>query len=221
MPKIYISGPMTGMPEYNVPAFNAAAKAWRALGWEVANPAESFGGDTTRSYCEYAAHDMMLLSTVDAIAMLPGWDGPMARGSVWEREVALLYGLPVLDAVQPIVPFTQRNSLPTEAKARKAVPLVRGLLDYFPAALAEVAHVSQVGNEQHNPGEDMHHARGKSTDHADCIARHLVERGTLDIDKLRHSAKIAWRALALLQEELERDGAPLPRGARAPKEEET
>ncbi len=98
------------------------------------------------------------------------------------------------------------------------MPLARGLLDYFPAALAAVAHVSKVGNDKHNPGEDMHHARGKSMDHADCIMRHLVERGVVDTDGLRHSAKAAWRALALLQEELEQcEGAPLPRGARPTK----
>lgn len=105
--------------------------------------------------------------------------------------------------------------LPTESKARKAIPLARGVLDYFPAALAAVARVSQAGNDKHNPGEPMHHARGKSMDHADCIARHLLERGSVDAeDGLPHSAKLAWRALALLQEELEAAGAPLARGAR-------
>jgi hypothetical protein len=62
----------------------------------------------------------------------------------------------------------------------------------------------------------MHHARGKSTDHADCILRHLIDRGTVDTDGIRHSAKVAWRALALLQLELEEAGAPLARGARLP-----
>jgi hypothetical protein len=105
--------------------------------------------------------------------------------------------------------------LPTSAADRKNIPMVRGLLDYFPAALAAVAAVSKKGNDQHNAGQPMHHARGKSTDHADCIVRHLVERGTVDTDGERHSAKVAWRALALLQEELEREaGAPLPRGAK-------
>lgn len=109
------------------------------------------------------------------------------------------------------------SPLPTGSAARKAVPLARGLLDYFPAALAAVAEVSKAGNDKHNPGEEMHHARGKSMDHADCILRHLVDRGTLDPeDGLRHSAKVAWRALALLQEELEAAGAPLARGARLP-----
>lgn len=95
------------------------------------------------------------------------------------------------------------KSLPTDKEVRKHSPIVAGLLDYFPAACAEVAHVSWVGNQQHNPGQQMHWARGKSGDHADCIARHLLERGTLDTDGLRHTAKVAWRALALLQEELE------------------
>lgn len=103
----------------------------------------------------------------------------------------------------------------TDSATRKTYPMARGLLDYFPDACAEVAKVSYVGNEKHNPGEEMHHARGKSTDHADCILRHLVGRGGFDGDT-RHSAALAWRALALLQEELEREkGLSLPRGARA------
>lgn len=108
------------------------------------------------------------------------------------------------------------QTLPTGSQERKDVPLVAGCLDYFPAALAAVAAVSKAGNDKHNPGEEMHHARGKSMDHADCIARHLVDRGTIDEeDGLRHSAKVAWRALALLQQELEDAGeAPLARGAR-------
>lgn len=90
-----------------------------------------------------------------------------------------------------------------DAKARKERPIARGVLDYFPDALAEVAHVSFIGNEQHNPGEVMHWAPAKSTDHADCILRHLIDRGKLDKDGLRHTAKVAWRALALLQTELD------------------
>jgi len=93
--------------------------------------------------------------------------------------------------------------LTTDAKTRKDTPMARGLLDYFPDACAAVAEVSRVGNDQHNPGQPMHWAKEKSTDHADCIVRHLVDRGGLDIDGLRHTAKIAWRALALLQTELE------------------
>jgi hypothetical protein len=107
------------------------------------------------------------------------------------------------------------SPLPSGSDARKAVPLVTGVLDYFPAALAEVAKVSKAGNDKHNPGQPMHHARGKSTDHADSLLRHLVDRGGVDPDTgVRHSAEVAWRALALLQQELEDAGAPLARGAR-------
>jgi hypothetical protein len=107
-----------------------------------------------------------------------------------------------------------KGALPTNPKARKDIPIVRGCLDYFPVALAAVAELSRIGNDQHNPGQPMHHARGKSTDHADCIVRHLMDRGTIDTDGVRHSTKVAWRALALLQEELEAVGAPLARGAK-------
>lgn len=117
-------------------------------------------------------------------------------------------------------PVGAAQTLPTDPTARKNTPMVRGLLDYFPAALAEVAAVSKAGNDQHNPGQPLHHARGKSTDHADCIVRHLMDRGTKDTDGQRHSAKVAWRALALLQEELEAEGAPLARGARKPDKKE-
>jgi hypothetical protein len=94
-------------------------------------------------------------------------------------------------------------NLPTDPRDRKERPITRGVLDYFPDAIAAVSNVSFVGNEQHNPGEEMHWARDKSSDHADCIARHLIERGTADNDGLLHTAKLAWRALALLQTELE------------------
>lgn len=99
------------------------------------------------------------------------------------------------------------TQLTTDAAARKAAPVVRGFLDYFPAATMEVAALSKTANEQHNPGEAMHWARDKSNDHADCLVRHLMERGTIDTDGVRHSAKVAWRAFALLEEELEAAGA--------------
>jgi hypothetical protein len=105
-------------------------------------------------------------------------------------------------------------TLPTDAAARKALPLATGVLDYFPDALAEVARCSQAGNDQHNPGQPLHWDRSKSGDEADALVRHLIQRGTVDSDGIRHSAKVAWRALALLQKELEAAGAPMARGAR-------
>lgn len=103
-----------------------------------------------------------------------------------------------------VVPKDMHSSLPTDSAARKRIPIATGLLDYFPDALAAVANVSFVGNEKHNPGQPLHWSREKSADHADCIGRHLLERGTIDpTTKVRHSAQLAWRALALLQIEIE------------------
>jgi hypothetical protein len=99
-----------------------------------------------------------------------------------------------------------RPVLPTTAAEREEIPLAEGCLDYFPLALAEVARCSKIANEQHNPGQPMHWARGKSTKHRDKIMKHLVDTGTMDTDNIRHSTKVAWRALALLQAELEEAG---------------
>lgn len=95
------------------------------------------------------------------------------------------------------------------AQERKERPLAKGVLDYFPDALMEVAHASFVGNEQHHPGEPLHWDMSKSTDEADALLRHLKDRGTFDTDGVRHSAKVAWRALANLQREImaEREAA--------------
>lgn len=95
------------------------------------------------------------------------------------------------------------SNLPTDAQERKHRPIASGVLDYFPDALAEVAYCSWVGNEQHNPGERLHWAKEKSTDEPDALMRHLIERGTYDGDGVRHSAKVAWRALAMLQREID------------------
>lgn len=94
-------------------------------------------------------------------------------------------------------------TLPTEAKERKSIPIFSGCLKYFPDALAAVAELSRIGNEQHNPGQPLHWDRNKSTDELDALTRHLFEAGTVDSDGVRHSVKVAWRALANLQKELE------------------
>lgn len=95
--------------------------------------------------------------------------------------------------------------LPVNAQERKQIPIVSGVLDYFPLAIAEVAKCSKAGNDQHHPDKELHWDKTKSNDHADCIGRHLIDRGKFDTDGQRHSAKLAWRALALLQLELEKE----------------
>lgn len=104
-------------------------------------------------------------------------------------------------------------SLPTNKQERKGLPICTGVLDYFPDALAEVAKASLAGNGQHVPGQRLHWAKEKSADEADALVRHLLERGTLDADGVRHTAKVAWRALALLQREIEDERATSARAA--------
>lgn len=100
---------------------------------------------------------------------------------------------------------TRATTLPEDAKERKRFPVGTGVLSYFPDALVAVAQVSYMGNEQHNPGQPLHWARGKSMDQDDTIIRHFLQRGLIDSDGQRHSAKLAWRALAMLQLEIEAD----------------
>lgn len=126
--------------------------------------------------------------------------------------------VPADDIAPPPAPAIapERNvSLTEDAKKRTEYPLVTGLLDYFPNALAEVARLSWLATQQHHPDQPMHWDRSKSTEHPDKMMRHLVDRGKLDDNNLRHSAMLAWRALANLQEELERDtGCPVSRASR-------
>jgi hypothetical protein len=97
------------------------------------------------------------------------------------------------------------STFPDDAAGRKARPVASGVLDYFPDAVVAIAEVSFIGNEQHNPGKPLHWDRSKSQDEADALMRHFLQRGELDTDGVRHSAKMAWRSLALLQKEIEED----------------
>ena len=97
------------------------------------------------------------------------------------------------------------NPLPDNPQERKRIPIATGFLDYFPLAVIEIARLSMIGNEQHNPGTPLHWDRSKSGDESDAMMRHFMERGTRDTDGVRHSVKVAWRAMALLQKELEEE----------------
>lgn len=90
-----------------------------------------------------------------------------------------------------------------KSASRKQFPVATGVIDYFPDAILEISRVSLTATEQHHPGEELHWDRSKSPDEDDCLMRHFIDRGKFDTDGMRHTAKMAWRALAILQKELE------------------
>ena len=97
MRTVYLSGPMTGLPEFNYPAFHNAAQRWREAGWTVLSPAElDIQEGEALTWAEYLRRDLRLLLDCDAIAMLPGWED--SKGAALERHVAATLGLAVLDA---------------------------------------------------------------------------------------------------------------------------
>src|SRR5271154_5152506 len=85
------------------------------------------------------------------------------------------------------------------SEERKEYPVQTGFIDYFRDAMFGVSKVSYDGNKKHNPGEPTHWARGKSDDHLDCAARHL-----LSSSEEEHLANLAWRAMAAYQIFLEK-----------------
>lgn len=141
----------------------------------------------------------------------PGKLGPLLDSPEWQAQCSLGLkhgGSPCACRKIPVphsapVPTRDLGAGSSSALLRKQHPVGTGVLDYFRDALLEVAYCSYIGNEQHNPGEPLHWAREKSTDEADALIRHFLDRGTIDTDGVRHSAKMAWRALALLQKEIE------------------
>jgi hypothetical protein len=88
--RIYIAGPMTGLPEYNYPAFNAEAKRLRALGWEVENPAEN-EAPSSGEWIDFMRLAIPQLMTCDIIVLLPGWIE--SRGARIEVRVSEIMGL--------------------------------------------------------------------------------------------------------------------------------
>jgi hypothetical protein len=83
--RVYISGPMTGLPDLNFPAFNAAAASLRQLGYEVVNPAE-LNPDHSMPWAQCMRADIKALCDCDTIALLPGWEN--SRGAHLEVHIA-------------------------------------------------------------------------------------------------------------------------------------
>lgn len=94
--KIYIAGPMTGMPDLNFPAFHAAAKVLRAQGFTVVNPAE-LNLDPETPWTQCMRLDIRELVTCDTIFLLRNWT--MSRGARLEFHIASQLCMQVIEAV--------------------------------------------------------------------------------------------------------------------------
>lgn len=87
--------------------------------------------------------------------------------------------------------------LPTDAKERKSIPIYTGFIRYFPDAIAAVAKVSLTGGIQHGQTPDtLHWDRSKSGDELDAMMRHVIDEDW---------GQVAWRALANLQKQIEKE----------------
>ncbi|MCY1360696.1 hypothetical protein D9M68_437290 [compost metagenome] len=90
MKRIYLAGPMTGLPEFNFPAFHAEAARLRSLGFEVENPAEH-GIIEGFEWADYLKLDIQKLLTCDTVALLPGWE--KSKGAMLEHHIACHLGI--------------------------------------------------------------------------------------------------------------------------------
>ncbi len=91
--RIYLSGPMSGVPEHNFPAFNAYAAGLRGRGYTVVNPVE-INPDATMSWEQCLRADIKALCDCDGIALMPGWE--RSKGAQLEQHVAHRLGLNIL-----------------------------------------------------------------------------------------------------------------------------
>jgi len=92
--KVYLAGPMTGLPDFNFPEFARYAAALRNLGYGVVSPAEMDGGDVFQEKHFYMRRDLRALLDCDGIVMIPGWQ--RSRGALIELLVANAAGLKLL-----------------------------------------------------------------------------------------------------------------------------
>ena len=92
--KLYIAGPMTGYPEFNYPAFFAAAEQLRAAGHDPINPARIEGGEDCKGWLDFMRCSLRDVADCDGIATLPGWQD--SRGAALEVHIARSLDLPVM-----------------------------------------------------------------------------------------------------------------------------
>lgn len=97
MTRIYLAGPMSGLPEFNFPAFHRETARLRDLGYHVENPAEN-PKPPCGSWEGYMRLAIAQLVTCDTLAQLPGWEA--SRGATIEHRLAVELGMTVVAAAE-------------------------------------------------------------------------------------------------------------------------
>ena len=175
---LYISGPMSGIPEHNFPLFNDVTRKLRNAGHIVYNPAEHFSGRTDLPRERYMAEDFRKLlevasadTAVKGVVMLPGWEN--SRGAIAEvacaQELALQFfewqgdqlSQITIDRRQSVVTESIRqplpDTLPDTGETRITDPKTGGQkgqkpaqLSYIPFdSLVEISKVYQYGAKKY------------------------------------------------------------------------
>ena len=139
--RVYVAGPMSGMPGHNFPAFNAAADSLRAQGRHVENPAEH-GEVDGATWADYMHCDVAMLASCSAIHLLPGWS--KSRGATLEAYIAAALGMQFqyAEGAEPALPAAVH-----EAVAGVLVELRRALAK-FPTWPTDPLHAIAVVNEE-------------------------------------------------------------------------
>jgi hypothetical protein len=106
--RLYVAGPMTGLPDFNFPAFHAAAAKLRALGFDVENPAENTE-PPCKSWLGYMRKAVVQVSKVDGLILLPGWE--QSKGARVEFNLAVGLGLSVMTLEQCLAQYVENDQV--------------------------------------------------------------------------------------------------------------
>lgn len=174
---IYIAGPMTGVAEFNYPAFHRAAERLRALGHAVTSPAEVAHADNgvrgSIRHADYLRRDLRELLQCDAMALLPSWQG--SKGARLEVEIATALEFVFYDAgtgarlgdALPVFDDVRTSDAPPLSRPRLVVDVLNmGMVQDIADALTEALPSVPEGSKAHARIVDvMERARMQATSH--------------------------------------------------------
>ena len=138
---VYLSGPMTGIENYNYPMFNEVAREVRELGHRVINPAEFYGGHGDRTRQEYMHKSVQALLNSTNVILLPGWRD--SKGCTLEVAIAQEIGLVIQEYVTEEMVEAKRRELIAEQED--------AALDAQEAETADLESLDEIKEDAEQP----------------------------------------------------------------------